>query len=421
VDPESAFARRTEELPLHPGSLFLIALSGGGDSTALLDVAWRFAVRRKIRIAAARVQHNLRDASAEEAENRLCRRLCAERSVPFTLLEIPAGRLYAEVETTGRGLEQAARNARRRALESHGRSIGASFILYGHTRDDQLETLLMRVCSGSGPEGLRGIPGLRGRSFRPFLGLRRNDLRCYLEDRGIPWVEDRTNDEPTFRRNRIRSELLPLIDDIIPGWSSSLDVLGERAAEVAGTLEWILDNQLSIDTDARGCRWNRDAWNRLPSYGKAMLLWRGANTLDVSGIPDRRIPWSAVKAARDAVDEERLWRFAGMIIESEGPSIRMRPDEEPALGSCGLSRDDLADGFDETVGGFRIMANRRPFSGATAVYVETDSWPLVLAFSADRGLTEVNGRPITDPTSERGVTDVGREILYISIRVVEME
>ncbi|MEM9756771.1 MAG: tRNA lysidine(34) synthetase TilS, partial [Pseudomonadota bacterium] len=180
---------------------FLIACSGGGDSVALLHLAAR--VIGSARLAAATVDHGLRDVTAELS---LVARHCAELAVPHTVLTW---------QWDGHGnLQAAARDGRRHALAAHAEAIGADLILQGHTLDDQAETVLMRLARGSGVDGLAGIPPHgRGGWLRPLLGVGRSELRAWLRARDLDWAEDPSNDDPRYDRVKVR-QTLPMLAEI---------------------------------------------------------------------------------------------------------------------------------------------------------------------------------------------------------------
>ncbi|MCH8169255.1 MAG: tRNA lysidine(34) synthetase TilS, partial [Proteobacteria bacterium] len=171
-----------------------VAISGGGDSTALLIIAARWAGKRGRAIAAATVDHGLRRESAAEAAGVAA--LCARLGIAHRIL--PAGDLAA----AGGNLSAAAREARFALLGDWARARDLSAVLLGHTMDDQAETVLMRLARGSGAEGLAAMQPVLRRDrmlwLRPLLGVRRAALRAVLRDAGIDWVEDPTNQDAHF-------------------------------------------------------------------------------------------------------------------------------------------------------------------------------------------------------------------------------
>jgi tRNA(Ile)-lysidine synthase len=186
------------------GTSVVCGLSGGADSAALVALA----VEAGCRVSAVHVDHGLRDSSADDA---LAAGRIAERfDVAFDVVAV-------ELED-GPNLEARARAARREAL-----GPGA---MTGHTADDQAETLLLALLRGSGAAGLGAIqPGPR----HPILALRRSETAGLCRQLGLEVAHDPTNDDPRFRRNRIRHELLPLLDDIA---ERDMAVLLDRTARL---------------------------------------------------------------------------------------------------------------------------------------------------------------------------------------------
>lgn len=186
---------------LASGDAVLVAVSGGSDSVALLHVLLRFAPSWGLRLHVLHVDHRLRSASSRDGE--FVRRLSARFDVPAEVVAVTVG-------GTG-SREAAARDARYRALQEHADRIGADRIAVAHTADDQAETVLMRLLQGTGVRGLAGIPPTRGRIIRPLLAERRDALRALLVGAGLDWIEDPTNAERRFLRNRVRHEVLPAL------------------------------------------------------------------------------------------------------------------------------------------------------------------------------------------------------------------
>jgi tRNA(Ile)-lysidine synthase len=183
-----------------------VAVSGGGDSVALLIIAARWADERGRAIAAATVDHGLRAESAAEAAGVAA--LCARLGIPHQILR--AGNL----RDAGGNLSAAAREARFSLLGDWARAQGLSAVLLGHTMDDQAETVLMRLARGSGVEGLSAMQAGLQRSgmlwLRPLLGIRRAALRAVLRAAGEGWVEDPANEDPQYDRVKARRALAAL-------------------------------------------------------------------------------------------------------------------------------------------------------------------------------------------------------------------
>ena len=186
---------------LDPGATggVLLAVSGGPDSSALMHAAAAF--RTIGPVHAATVDHGLRPGSAVEAEG--VARAARALGLPHAILPWTGGK-------PATGLQDAARRARYRLLAAHAEKIGAGLVLTGHTRDDQAETVLLRLCAGSGPAGLAGMrpdrvlaPGIR--LGRPFLGLPKAALVAWCAGRGVAYAHDPANADPRFARARLRA------------------------------------------------------------------------------------------------------------------------------------------------------------------------------------------------------------------------
>jgi tRNA(Ile)-lysidine synthase len=197
----AAFERR-----LSPGASapLTVAVSGGGDSLALLALACAWAARNGRRVVALNVDHGLQAAGAGWA------RLCADRAAA-----LGAGfqGLKWEGDKPATGLPAAARAARHALLADAARAAGASVVLMGHTADDIMEAALMRAEGSTTPDPREWSPSPvwpQGRGvflLRPLLSIRRTDLRAWLGDRGLAWIEDPANDNPRYARARARRRL----------------------------------------------------------------------------------------------------------------------------------------------------------------------------------------------------------------------
>jgi tRNA(Ile)-lysidine synthase len=202
-----------------PAGPVAVAVSGGGDSVALLLLLQETAERP---LAAVTVDHGLRPESAAEAA--AVAALCAGRGIGHALLrwDDPAG---------AGNLQARAREARRRLIGDWARVGGIGAVALGHTLDDQAETFLLRLARGSGVDGLSGMaPVTRADGLvwiRPLLAVRRAALRAWLSERGVAWADDPSNADPRFERARARA-LMPLL--------GTLGLGPERLAATAGAM-----------------------------------------------------------------------------------------------------------------------------------------------------------------------------------------
>lgn len=204
-----------------PGSSVSVGLSGGIDSIVLLDVLRGLAPKLDLRLDALHVNHGLSPNAA--AWEQFCRRHCARRRIPFQAVRV-------EVAGAGANVEDEARRARYRGFASHG----AGVVALAHNRDDQAETVLLRLLRGAGVHGLAGMPRMRSMSdssgngggeqrvIRPLLGVSRAAIRAHALRRRLTWVEDESNADPRFARNFLRAEILPALEQRFPGCTSAL-------------------------------------------------------------------------------------------------------------------------------------------------------------------------------------------------------
>jgi tRNA(Ile)-lysidine synthase len=189
------------------GDAVVVGLSGGPDSVALTDALASESAGAGIRIVAAHLDHGLRKGSAADAG--FCAQLCHRLGVP---LRTGRAEVRERARREGGGLEEAARLERYAFLRSVKEESGASAIAVAHTRDDQAETLLIRLLRGSGSRGLASMRLRSGDLFRPLLDVSREQVLQHLRLRDLGWREDPSNADPAFARNRVRHELLPYLE-----------------------------------------------------------------------------------------------------------------------------------------------------------------------------------------------------------------
>ncbi len=213
-------ARRTltEECALSRGERILVAVSGGGDSSALLHVLSILAPRLGVTVVAHGVDHGLRPEASEELD--MAEGLAARLGVPFarTLVDVaPGGNLQAR-----------ARDARRAALEQALAVARATRIATAHHADDRAETVLIRLLHGAGPKALGVLPPVDGPLIRPLIRARKADVARHLARHGIPFAEDPSNRSQRFLRVRVRHEVLPLLEQLSPAIVPHLCALADE-------------------------------------------------------------------------------------------------------------------------------------------------------------------------------------------------
>ena len=216
-----------------PGGTILCAVSGGRDSVCLLHYLHQLGESAGFSVAAAHYNHQMRPTAQRDED--FVRQLCGELGVAF----------YAEgrpvVETAraqGLGVEEMGRKLRYEFLERTACQVHADRIATAHHQGDQAETVLLNLLRGTGPEGLRGIPPIRGKLIRPLLNTPRSEIEAYLEEHQLGCVEDETNASPAFTRNRLRQQVLPALADINPAWQQNI----ARTAAIVGREDRYLED-----------------------------------------------------------------------------------------------------------------------------------------------------------------------------------
>ena len=215
----------------HPPERVGVAVSGGGDSMALLHLMHQMCSLHNITLRAVTVDHGLRAGSDGEAQ--MVHRFCAGLGISHDTLH------WQDWDGTG-NLQSAARDARYRLMSEWARTHRIDTIALGHTADDQAETVLMRLARQSGVDGLAAMAARKTRAgltwVRPLLGASREDLRSHLRDSGITWAEDPSNEDLSYDRIKVRKalEVLAPLGIGVQG----LAAVASSMAEARSALDW---------------------------------------------------------------------------------------------------------------------------------------------------------------------------------------
>jgi tRNA(Ile)-lysidine synthase len=259
VTIRARFERALDQLgpPLEPGPA-LVAVSGGSDSLALLDLLVGSARAQDLALMVLHVDHGIHPDSAS-----IARRVEAAAA---------RYRLGVMVERLGLGpaaTETRAREARHRSFRQAIVITGARYLFLGHTLDDQVETLLMRWLRGSGPAGLAGMVKQRGRVIRPLLDFSRAELATHVASQGLePW-NDPANQDPIHLRAWIRHRLLPAVDQRFPRLRDELVAAQPEFEEQRAALEQLLD-RLDLDLEPEPGGYSV-AGQKLQGYSSAVV------------------------------------------------------------------------------------------------------------------------------------------------------
>lgn len=234
-----AMEKLIADLDLLPrGVTVLCAVSGGADSVCLLHALYHLRARLGFSLAAAHYNHLLRgeesqrDAAFVEQFLSLCcgpERQADGALLPAVPLFSGSGDVAAQARRLGYGLEEAARDMRYAFLRQAAREAGAGLIATAHTASDNAETILFHLARGSGLRGLTGIQPARGELIRPLLTTTRKEVEAYLAYYGLPFRVDHTNSDDTYSRNRIRHQVVPVLEELCPGFCA-------RVADTAALL-----------------------------------------------------------------------------------------------------------------------------------------------------------------------------------------
>lgn len=230
------FCREKDMLP-PAGGVMLCAVSGGRDSMALLSFLEQLAAEKGFILHAAHYNHMLRPTADRDED--FVRLWCADRHIP---LACGTCDVRAWAREQGASLEDAARTLRYRFLEETADRVGAQRIATAHHVQDNAETVLLHLLRGTGLRGLGGIAPVRGRVVRPFLETDRRDIDAYVEENNIPYVEDESNADIAFARNRLRIEVMPLLEKLAPG----------STARIAGTAAILREEENHLAQESAG-------------------------------------------------------------------------------------------------------------------------------------------------------------------------
>lgn len=269
------------------GSRLVVGYSGGLDSTVLLHVLAALRGRHAMRLSAVHVHHGL--SLRADAWAAHCQSVCEALAVPLQVSRV-------QVSLAGQGVEAAARQARYRIFTR----LDADALLLAQHRDDQAETVLLQLARGASARGMAAMPEARAltprlRLLRPFLELSRAQLEDYARARGLAWVEDESNLDPSLARNHLRHNLLPELEAALPGLIQTLARAAGQFAEWADLLDVLADADGAAALDAEGLAVAR--LRALPEPRARNLLRR---VLEQAGIQVRR--QALVEAARQLRD-----------------------------------------------------------------------------------------------------------------------
>ena len=219
---------------LNTNDLYLVALSGGADSVALLLLL----KEAGFNVHAAHCNFCLRGAESDRDEA-FCVSLCQQLGIELHRAHFST-RMYAELHKVS--VEMAARELRYRWFEQLREDMGAAGVCVAHHRDDSVETVLLNLVRGTGLRGMTGIQPRNGSILRPLLCVSRAEIEAFLSERGQKYVTDSTNLETDVLRNKVRLQVLPLLRELNPAVSENIQRTAENLVEAQEVLDAILTN-----------------------------------------------------------------------------------------------------------------------------------------------------------------------------------
>jgi tRNA(Ile)-lysidine synthase len=313
----------------------LLAVSGGRDSMALLQGAAKIRQHLPISgLAVAHLNHNLRGA-ASHRDAELIRRESTRLGVPTVIRECEPGQLHADSRGS---LEESARNARYEFLRRTAEDLHLPCIATAHHAGDQAETVVHHLLRGTSLRGLQGIPVRRSLSenvalVRPMLAIAPSAIERFVADQGVPFFDDETNSNPTFTRNRIRRQLLPLLrTEFNPGVDAALVRLSQQAGEFIECLDALANQVLKLSVLEQSfeiCRLDADALREWPEpliRHTLIVLWTRCHW------PQQKMTaehWKRLAAVVTQGADQAIQLPGGLYVRHSGKILRITMQGDP--------------------------------------------------------------------------------------------
>lgn len=284
------------------GAKLIVGLSGGADSVALLHLLHSFQEEEDWHITAVHIHHGLRGREADE-DARFAEDFCASLGIPCVVKEYDVAK---EAKSRGLGEEETGRILRYAAFREAAGIEGR--IAVAHHRKDQAETVLMRLCRGTGLTGLTGMSPVRGDICRPLLFCDREEIEQYCQENHLPWREDATNQQEKYTRNKLRLRVLPLLEEINP----------KAVAHIAETASLLAAEEDFLEQQAEAFF----AQVKLPSAGEEVRLSR-----------------ERLKALHPAMQRRVLRKAMGTFLQADVSQAQIAAMEELLEKETGKSRN----------------------------------------------------------------------------------
>lgn len=273
---------------------FGVAVSGGADSVSLLLSLCSILSSNPNPIKVITVNHNIREEQETAGDARFVFDLCEclkEKGckVECKIVTIPKGFVQKICDVRKAGVEEAARYLRYKAFEDFVKENKLDYLCLAHNQNDQLETILMRFLKGSSLEALCGISEKRAEYIRPLISIERSEIEEYLVGHGVSWRNDSTNFETEYDRNKIRLQLIPVLNQLFPDWKKSVLSGNKKYALDSILIKNIVDS-FELEMLGEAVVFNADSFIELPEAVQYRILIKACN---LAG-EDSRIPFNFV-------------------------------------------------------------------------------------------------------------------------------
>lgn len=305
----------------------IVAYSGGIDSSVLLNALSSLGI---FRLRAVHVVHGLRPVDELGQEVALVKATCRRLGIPLTVAKIGPGAIERFARDKKTSVENAARIFRYHILKKTARRFRIGTICTAHNADDNLETLIARFLKASSLDGLAGIPALRRigkkcRLARPLLSVTRAEIEKYAGEKDIAFSMDSSNATTAYFRNRIRHLVVPVLDREFGGWRTGMLETSKKLAmdkKAVGAQVRSLMTACRIDLKHRTAHIPFEPFSHAPYSVRVRVL-----TLCLAEIGKmERIPFKALKAAADSIEEGRKrFEVLGWLVETGPAAINIVP------------------------------------------------------------------------------------------------
>ncbi len=286
------------------GDVVLVAVSGGADSLALAHAILKESAPLAITAVAVTIDHQLQENSTVQAEK-----------VVAKLKSMGFEKVICEKVTvdTKNGVEAGARDARYQALQQVADREGAVRIFLGHTRDDQAETVLLGLARGSGTRSLSGMAEINGKYIRPLLAITRAETEATCNEQAIVFWRDPHNVNSEFSRVRVRSEVLPVMEEKIgPGIAAALARSASILRDDADALDAIAGEEI------KGCDLASLDCARLEALPRAIRTRVLRAAIYAAGAPSGSITWDHIQGVEALIT---LWHGQGAVSLPGGVKV----------------------------------------------------------------------------------------------------